>query len=150
MPRSFLKPFFETPRSSRLVLVDTRTGCTIASTLEIAGDSRSRRRGLLGRDVLAEQHALIITQCHAIHTFGMRFAIDVLFVARDGIVVKAQPQLPPSRICVSWGAHLVIELPAGSLQRSGIRCGDVLAIVPGTEGTPGPASEPSGRIQSSV
>ena len=43
-------------------------------------DSKSRRKGLLGRDTLADRHALVLAPCGSVHTFGMRFPIDVLFV----------------------------------------------------------------------
>src|SRR4029077_19922155 len=85
----FLAPLLKGDRpSSALVIERESTPTTLASTVEIAVDSASRKRGLLGRDGLAPSHALVIAPCNGVHTFGMRFAIDVIFVARDGRVVK--------------------------------------------------------------
>ena len=67
-----------------LTLVDERTGTTVASAVEIADTSATRRRGLLGRDGLDPSAALIIVPCSSVHTFFMRFAIDVVFVDRGG------------------------------------------------------------------
>lgn len=72
--------------------------------------------------------ALIIAPSNAIHTFFMRFAIDVAFAARDGTVVKRRTAIPPWRITAAWGAYAVIELPAGALDLSGTERGDTLRI----------------------
>ena len=70
----------------------------LATTVEAAVDSASRNRGLLGRDSLAPGHALVIAPSNGIHTFFMRFPIDVIFVARDGRVVKLARAVKPWRI----------------------------------------------------
>ena len=81
--KSFLSPLLQSGGSS-LVLTNTRHGRIVARTLLTAFDSKSRKKGLLGRDSLPEGSALIIAPCQGIHTFSMRFAIDVAFVAKDG------------------------------------------------------------------
>ena len=93
-----------------------------------AFDSKSRRTGLLGRDSLAEGSALIIAPSQAIHTFSMRFAIDVAFVSKDGRVLKVRQAVPPRRIAVALRAFAVIELPAGALERSDTKPGDQLQL----------------------
>ena len=65
-------------------LRNERTGLVVAATLEPAFDSASRKRGLLGRDGLAAGHALIIAPSNMVHTFFMRFPIDILIVSRGG------------------------------------------------------------------
>src|SRR5260370_10686287 len=85
-------------------LQNVRNGRVVASRIELALDSRSRRRGLLGRDALDKGAALIIAPCSSIHTFFMRFAIDVVFVSRDGRVLKAYPGLVQWRIAFSTRA----------------------------------------------
>src|SRR5438045_8612903 len=83
------------------VLQNVRTGGTVATAVELARDSQSRRRGLLGRETFDNGRALIIAPCSAIHTFFMRFAIDVVFVARDGRVLKTYSGLGRRRIAFS-------------------------------------------------
>jgi uncharacterized protein len=101
----------------------------LATKIETAFDSASRRKGLLGRDHLAPQSALVIAPSSGIHTFFMRFPIDVVFVARDGLVKKTCTRLPPWRIAIGFGSFAVIELPAGSLRTSDTRHADMLQIV---------------------
>ena len=66
----------------------------------------------------------------AIHTFAMRFAIDVLFVSKDGRVLKVRRGVRPGRIAAAWRAFAVIELPAGSdrTNEAGHARGDQLQI----------------------
>jgi uncharacterized membrane protein (UPF0127 family) len=101
----------------------------VASHVELAVDSESRRRGLLGRDTLDEGAALIIAPCSSIHTFFMRFAIDVMFVARDGRVLKTYNAVGPRRIAFRFGAFAVVELPAGALIRPQTKAGDIVRLV---------------------
>ncbi len=77
-----------------------------------------RMRGLLGRDGLEEGEGIQIEPCNSIHTFFMRFSIDVLFVDRDGVVIRAFSAIPPWRLTRIYGkARSVIELPPGTLER---------------------------------
>ena len=70
-----------------------------------------RLRGLLGTDGDAEPVALV--NCHAIHTFGMRYRIDVAFVERDGLVLDAWNSVPPGRLLRCKGAWVTLERPHG-------------------------------------
>ena len=110
-------------------LQNVRSGAVLASRVELAVDSESRRRGLLGRDTFDAGSAIVIAPCNAIHTFFMRFAIDVVFVARDGRVLKTCAAVPARRIAFSVRAFAVIELPAGTLARSESAPGDVIELV---------------------
>ncbi|MES2320129.1 MAG: DUF192 domain-containing protein [Pseudomonadota bacterium] len=83
--------------------------------------------GLLGRAGLAADEALLITPCNNIHTFFMRFAIDVVFLDRDGMIVAIVPRLRPWRIAVARAAHACLELDAGGAQRFGLVAGQHLA-----------------------
>lgn len=102
----------------------------VASVLELAADSTARNRGLLGRDALAADHALILAPSNIVHTFFMRFPIDILFVARDGRVLKARHAVPARRVAGSLRAFAVIELAAGRLDESATAAGDRLSIAP--------------------
>jgi uncharacterized membrane protein (UPF0127 family) len=125
--KSFLDPILRADATA-LALSNGRNGLIVARTLLTAFDSASRRRGLLHRDVFADGSALIIAPCSAVHTFFMRFAIDVAFVSRGGRVLKLRPDMRPWRIAAAWRAFAVIELPVGALKRADIRTGDVLGV----------------------
>jgi uncharacterized protein len=99
-------------------------------------DSKSRRTGLLRHESLPDGEAMVIAPTNAIHTFFMRFAIDVVFVARDGRVVKACASVKPWRVAMALRAFAVVELPAGTLARSDTVPGDTLSIVPSQSSDP--------------
>jgi uncharacterized membrane protein (UPF0127 family) len=107
-------------------LTNERTGEPLATTLEIAMDSRQRKKGLLGRDNLEPGHAFVIAPCQGVHTFGMRFPIDVIAVTRDGTVVKTRTNVRPNRIVLAWSAFAIIELRANSLCAAAPLVGDRL------------------------
>jgi uncharacterized membrane protein (UPF0127 family) len=99
----------------------------LATYIEPAFESSTRTKGLLGRDSLPDGHALVIAPCQAVHTFGMRFPIDVVGVKRDGTVVRCRPDVPARRLALALRAWAIVELPAGTIARSGLRVGDRLA-----------------------
>jgi uncharacterized membrane protein (UPF0127 family) len=109
-------------------LINDRTGQVLASAVEVAGTSESRRRGLLGRSGLDPAAALIIAPCSAIHMFFMRFAIDAVFVDRDGRVRKIVQDLQPWRIAISLGAYAVIELASGAVGHRDVEVDDRLIL----------------------
>jgi uncharacterized protein len=101
----------------------------VATTLEPAFESATRNRGLLGRDGLPAGHALIIAPSNMVHTFFMRFPIDILFVSRDGTVLKASRNVPAWRLVGTLRGFAVIELRAGALSESQTQRGDRLALI---------------------
>lgn len=125
---SFLSPLLRNP-SGAFRLVNERTGEVVAQQLLAAFDSKTRRTGLLGHGSLPAGTAMIIAPTNAIHTFFMKFPIDVLFVTKAGVVVKRRDALSPWRMSGAWRAHAVIELAAGALQRCPVRAGDRLNVV---------------------
>jgi uncharacterized membrane protein (UPF0127 family) len=93
---------------------------------EVARTRRARRRGLIGRDGIAG--VLVLEPCRQVHTFGMRFALDVAFCDRHGRVLRIE-SLPPTRVSRPvLRARFVVEAPAGALARMGVRPGDVLRV----------------------
>jgi hypothetical protein len=111
-------------------LVHAHTGQIIARTVEIADTRAARRRGLLGRDGLPPDTALIITLCKGVHTFRMRFAIDVVFVDGSGTVRKIVRHMTPGRMAFSPMASMAIECASGALPTDGLRVGDRLYLAP--------------------
>ena len=126
---SFLAPLID-GLGARYLLRNQRTQLPLAAELEPAFDSRRRRRGLLGRTQIDRGAAMILAPCASVHTFFMRFPIDVVFVCRRGSVVKVCAHLQPWRIAVAWRAYAAIELPAGVAAESGIERGDLLQLKP--------------------
>ena len=113
-----------------MVLVNARSEETIASDVQLALTRTERRRGLLKHESLDVSAALVISPCWSVHTMFMRFAIDVLFVDRDGRAKRIVHNLAPWRIAVAPGAHAVIELAAGTLRARDVRIGDELYLAP--------------------
>jgi uncharacterized protein len=133
--KSFLGPLLRSglPRAesrgqSPFALTNTRNNRIVARTLLTAFDSASRRKGLLDHDSLADGSAMIIAPTSAIHTFAMRFTIDVMFVSKDGRVLKVRRDVKPRRMAAAWRAFAVVELPAGAIERSDTRPGDRLQV----------------------
>jgi len=127
---SFLQPLLRGSSEERLAIVNSRTGMVVADQLLAAFDSASRRAGLLQHGALPDRSAMIIAPSNAIHTFFMKFPIDVAFVGRDGRVRKVREGLQPWRIAAALRAYAVLELPAGALRGTGTVVGDVLEILP--------------------
>ena len=98
----------------------------VLAALEVAESFRDRSRGLLGRDGF--EGALLIRPAHQVHSFGMRFPIDVAFCTKDLVVVRTL-SLPPKRITrPSLRCCCVIEAEAGAFARWELRPGDELAV----------------------
>src|SRR5215470_17198740 len=127
MPTSFLSPLLKEPQRS-FKLINRRNGHVVATEVLTAFDSKSRRRGLLGIDGFQQGSALIIAPTNAIHTWFMRFPIDVAFVARDGRVVKVRHQMRPWRMSGAIRGYAVIELPPGTLAAADTVAEDVLSL----------------------
>jgi uncharacterized protein len=126
---TFLTPALKSPQSG-FSLVNDRTGRPVVAELELAVDSASRRKGLLGRDQLAETTGIVIAPTNAVHTFFMRFPIDIVFLTREGRVVKIRKAVPARRIAIALRAFAVVELAAGCAARQDLRPGDIVSVRP--------------------
>lgn len=124
----FLDAVARLPHVFALRVAGTQT--LIATRAALATDSAARRRGLLDRDHLAAGAALVIAPSQGVHTFGMRFPIDVVFVDRHGRIVALAEHVPPRRIRLAWRAFAVVELGAGSCRAAGLATGDRLEALP--------------------
>ncbi len=109
-----------------------RDGLLLLSRLHRALTSRDQRHGLLGRSTLEPQEGLLFPGVRLIHTFFMRMAIDVAFLAPDGTVRDLHPRLPPWRIafCREPGRADTLETRAGAFQLWNLQLGDQLEITP--------------------
>ena len=129
MNPSFLRPLLRGP-ATKLVIVNSRNQRVLAHDLIAAFDSKTRRTGLLQHEQFPAGSAMLIAPSNAVHTFFMRFPIDIAFVTREGRIVKTYGALAPWRVAAAFRGYAVIELPAGTLSQSDTVAGDTLTIVP--------------------
>ena len=107
----------------------TKAGTVLAGRVELAETSAQRRKGLLGRSQMDSEEGLYIAPCEWVHTFGMRFPIDVAFLASDGRVLTVHHGLKPNRLSkISFRAAGVLELAAGRLRATHTTRGDVIIL----------------------
>jgi hypothetical protein len=111
---------------SRLRITNRTRETVLATEAEAADTSRKRRVGLLKHESLPPGQGLWIAPCEAVHTFGMRFPIDVLFLDRKHKVLKVRENMPRARISACLWAHSVLELPAGAAAGTATQKGDEL------------------------
>lgn len=104
------------------------TGATIA-TVRIARGPLHRAVGLLLTETLAAHEGMWFDDCAAIHTLGMRYPIDVIFLNRDSRVIQTIESVPPHKLAVTClKATVTIELGSGTLERSRVERGDRLYL----------------------
>ena len=101
-------------------------GRVLAERADIADTSSKRRTGLLKHTKLDPGEGLWIAPTEGVHTFGMKFPIDVVFLNKKKKILKIRPNMVRSRIALSLRAHSVLELPAGTLDATGTVAGDQL------------------------
>ncbi|MDI6605911.1 MAG: DUF192 domain-containing protein [Candidatus Omnitrophota bacterium] len=99
----------------------------LAENATIANSFLSRMKGLLGRKEFKKGEALVLTPCNSIHTFFMKFPIDIIFLDKDKRIVKIIPSLQPFRLSgIYFNAASAIELPAGLAEVQSASVGDLL------------------------
>ncbi len=120
-----------TRSANRYRVVNTTRDTVLANRSQRASNFITRGVGLMGRKGLSDGEALIIQPCNSVVSFFMRFAIDVLFVSKDGIILHAlRPMVPWRTSKIVRGSKLVVELPAGSVARTGTEIGDRIRVEP--------------------
>jgi len=100
----------------------------LAQAAELADSGATRRTGLLKHERLAPGEGLWIVPCEAVHTFFMKFPIDLVYLDKKRKVRKVRHAVPAWRMSACLTAHSVLELPAGTVAESGTAVGDILAI----------------------
>jgi uncharacterized membrane protein (UPF0127 family) len=99
----------------------------IISRLKKTETFKDRLIGLLGKEHLSVDSGLLITPCNQVHTFFMKFSIDVVFLDRTGKVLKVYSAFPPWRMSMMiWKAKSVLELASG--QANSLSMGDYIII----------------------
>jgi hypothetical protein len=102
----------------------------LATRLEVADSGPKRNKGLLGRDRLEDGGGLWIVPCESVHTFFMRFPIDLVYLDRKNTIKKVRSAVGPWRLSICFSAHSILELPAGTIRATQTERGDELAFSP--------------------
>jgi uncharacterized protein len=124
----FLSPPAQAVPPGPLQVTNVTRGTVLATRLETAHTGPTRRKGLLGRDGLAAGEGLWISPCESVHTFFMRFPIDLVYLDRERRIKKTRSAVGPWRLSVCFSAHSILELPAGTIRETQTERGDALEI----------------------
>jgi hypothetical protein len=116
----------QAPRDNRLRVSNLTRNTVLATRMEVADSGAKRNKGLLGRDCLAPGEGLWIRPCEAVHTFWMRFPIDLIYLDRKNRIRKLVSAVPAWRLSACLLAHSVLELPSGTIRKTQTQPGDTL------------------------
>src|SRR6267154_4357910 len=116
----------QTKPNSPLKIWNLTRQAVLADCVEVADRGATRRKGLLGRSGLSAGEGLWIVPCESVHTFGMKFPIDLVYLDRNKKVKKVRSGVPPWRLSACLSAHSVIELATGTIHRTQTSPGDRL------------------------
>ena len=105
-------------------------GTVLGDAIDVADTSLKRRTGLLKHSELRPGEGLWIVPCESVHTFFMKFALDLVYIDRKHVVRKAVSTVAPWRASICLSAHSIVELPVGAIAASGTVKGDQLALEP--------------------
>ncbi len=111
-------------------ILNLTRGTQLAGAVEVADRGPARTKGLLGRKGLAPGGGMWIVPCESVHTFGMQFPIDLVYLDRKHRVKKVTSSVPPWRLSACLTAHSIVELPAGTIRRTQTEKGDFLEFSP--------------------
>jgi uncharacterized protein len=132
------KPSRAADSDPRLQMFNVTRQVQLASNVEVAASGGKRSKGLLGRKGLAQGEALWIVPCEAVHTFGMQFSLDLVYLDRSHRIRKIRRNVLPWRLSACLAAHSVVELAAGSIRETDAQPGDQVEFieVPTAEASP--------------
>ena len=106
-----------------------RDGTTVIQRIEPALSLKERMKGLLGRHSLEPGQAMYLSPCQSIHTFFMKFSLDLVFLGKTGVVTKIVRDVQPNRMVFGGrGSHCVLEMETGWLKDGTINIGDRLDV----------------------
>jgi hypothetical protein len=112
----------------RLQVSNLTRHTVLATCMEVADKGERRRKGLLGRQRLSPGEGMWILPCEAIHTFGMRFPIDLVYLDRKNRIKKLRSHVLPWRVSACFSAHSVLELASGTILSTKTCRGDRIEI----------------------
>jgi uncharacterized membrane protein (UPF0127 family) len=112
--------------AKHIQILNVTRGTRLADAVEVADRGPTRTKGLLGRKGLVPGGGMWIVPCESVHTFGMQFPIDLVYLDRKQRVKKVTSSVPPWRLSACLSAHSIVELPAGTILRTQTEKGDLL------------------------
>ncbi len=115
----------------QLRIVNRTRDSVVGSRVGLADQMWSRARGFLGRPRPDHGEGLLLNPCRAVHTFGMKYPLDIIFLDRQGRVVALYQRLAPRRV-TGWHARAkyALEVPSGTIAATATAEGDHLAWMP--------------------
>jgi uncharacterized membrane protein (UPF0127 family) len=120
----------QTNSNSRLKVLNRTRQTVLGISIEVANHGATRRKGLLGRSGLPSGQGIWIVPCESVHTFWMKFPIDLVYLDRDKKVKKVRSGVAPWRLSACLSAHSVLEFASGTVHRTQTRTGDLLEFSP--------------------
>jgi len=112
----------------KLRITNLTRNTVLGERIDVADTSAKRRTGLLKHTGLDAGEGLWIVPCESVHTFFMKFAIDLVYLGKDRKVRKVRHAVKPWRMSACLSAHSILELPAGVAERTGTLAGDELGV----------------------
>ena len=112
-------------------IINRTQGTVVGSRVRLADTWWGRFWGFMGHGPPSPGEGILLAPCNSIHTFGMRFAIDVIFLSAEGRVMALRPAVRPWRVCRGVrGGRYALEVPTGTIEATGTREGDELSWAP--------------------
>jgi uncharacterized membrane protein (UPF0127 family) len=116
----------QAPRDLRMRVLNLTRNTELANCMEVADTGPKRNKGLLGRERLLPGEGLWIIPCESVHTFWMRFPIDLVYLDSKNRISKLVSEVLPWRLSACLRARSVLELPAGTIRNTRTEPGDTL------------------------
>ncbi len=101
-------------------------GYVLATEVYVADSFLKRAKGLLGKSAISANNAMVIIPCNAIHTFFMRFNIDVIFISDENKIISLHKTVKPWKVLRQLSAKYVVELPDNTINNAGLKEGQLL------------------------
>ena len=112
-------------------IVNLTRGTLLGTRIELADSWWGRFRGFLGRDEPKKGEGILLVPCNAVHTYGMTFDLDLVFLGASGGVLATVEELQPGkRSARVLGSRYVLEVPAGTIRATGTTVGDTFSWTP--------------------
>jgi len=134
------------PAEVRLLVTNIDRNSVLATQLEVADTGAKRNKGLLGRKGLPPGGGLWIVPCESVHTIGMQFPIDLVYLDRKLRIRKICNEVGPWRISICVSAHSILELPAGSVRHTQSKPGDTIEFSPALSSPEAPFAQRSDTV----
>ena len=110
-------------------IINTTKSTTLSKKAEVADGFFARLKGLMFRECMSRDEALVFYNSPSIHTFFMKFPIDIVFLDRDMRVIRIVRNFDPWKVVSCLKSYLTIEFPPGKTAEEGLEIGDILEVL---------------------